>query len=52
MSDHNGLRYFHDQPNMNSRKAKWLATISEFDFHIKYINGKENNVGDSLNIRV
>ena len=31
MSDLNGLRYFFDQMNINSRKARWLATLSEFD---------------------
>jgi len=52
MSDHNGLRYLFDQPNLNVRQARWLATISEFDFNIRYINGKENGVVDSLSRRV
>ena len=37
MSDHSGLRYLFDQPNLNGRQARWLATISEFDFEIRYI---------------
>jgi len=48
MSGHSGLRYLFDQQNMNSRQAIWLATISEFDFEIRYIKGKENRVIDSL----
>lgn len=44
MSDHNGLRYLFDQLNMNSRKARWFPMISEFDFEIRYIKGKENRV--------
>ena len=32
MSDHNGLRYLLDQPNLNARKARRLAMISKFDF--------------------
>lgn len=28
MIDHSGLRYLFDQPNMNARKAIWLATLS------------------------
>jgi len=52
MSDHSGLRYLFDQPNMNARQARWLATISEFDFEIRYIKGKENNVVDALSRRV
>ncbi len=40
MSDHIGLRYLFDQPNLNARQAKWLAMINEFDFEIRYIKGK------------
>ena len=49
MSDHSGLRYLFDQLNLNGRKARWLATISEFDFEIRYIKGKENIVAYALN---
>eukprot|EP00253_Pinus_taeda_P002470 PITA_02470 len=35
MSDDNGLRYLFEQPNLNSRKARWLAMLSEFDFDIR-----------------
>jgi len=52
MSDHNGQRYLFDQSNMNSRKARWLAMISEFDFEIMYIKGKENRVPDALSRRI
>ena len=52
MSDQNGLRYLFDQPNLNVRQTRWLATLSEFDFEIKYINGKENWVADSLSRKV
>jgi len=48
MSDHSGLRYLFDQRNMNSRQARWSATISEFDFEIMSIKGKENRVVDAL----
>lgn len=52
MSDHSGLRYLFDQPNLNGRQARWLATISEFDFEIRYIKGKENKVVDAISRRV
>ena len=52
MSDHIGLRYLFDQPNLNTRQARWLATINDFDFDIRYIKGKENKVADALNRRV
>jgi len=52
MSDHSGLRYSFDQPNLNSRKDRWLSTLSEIDFEIKYIKGKENRVVYALRRRV
>ena len=52
MSDHSGLRFLFDQPNLNVRQARWLAMISEFDFEIRCIKGKENNVKNSLSKRV
>ena len=52
MNDHSGLRYFFEQPNINAKKARWLATLSEFDFEIRYIKGKENQVADSLSRKV
>lgn len=42
------VRYLFDQPNLNARKARWLGTLSEFDFEIRYIKGKENKIADAL----
>eukprot|EP00253_Pinus_taeda_P012988 PITA_12988 len=47
MSDNNELRYLFDQLNLDVRKARWLATINELNFAIRYIKGKENKVVDS-----
>lgn len=52
MSQHIGIRYLFDQPNLNARQARWLATLNNFDFEIKYIKGKENMVADALSKRV
>jgi len=52
MSDHSGLRYLFDQPNLNFRKARWLDTITDFEFKTRYIKGKENTVVDVLRGRV
>ena len=52
MSDHSGFRYLFDQPNMNFRKDRWLATLNEFDFEIRYIKEKDNRVADALSRRV
>jgi hypothetical protein len=48
MTDHSGLRYLFDQQKINVRKARWMALLSEFDFEIKHIKGKENRVVDAL----
>jgi hypothetical protein len=48
MTDHSGLRYLFDQPKLNVRQARWMALLSEFDFEIKHIKGKENRVDNSL----
>ena len=36
-----------DQPNLNARQASWLAFLSEYDFKIQHIKGKENKVVDA-----
>lgn len=47
MNDHSGLRYLFDQMNLNTRQARWLTMISEFDFEIRYIKGKDSRVVDA-----
>ena len=51
-TDHCGLKYLFDQPTLNSRKARWLDFLCEFDFEIKHIKGKENKVVDALSRKV
>jgi hypothetical protein len=48
MKYHYGLRHMFDQPKLNSRQARWMSLLSEFDFEIKHIKGKENRVVDAL----
>ena len=48
MTDNKGLKYLLDQPNLNARKSRWLAFLSEYDFEIQHIKGKENKVVDAL----
>jgi hypothetical protein len=48
MTDHCVLRYLFSQPKLNARQARWMALLSEFDFEIKHIKGKENRVIDAL----
>jgi hypothetical protein len=44
--DHIGLKYLFEQPTSNARKTRWLEFLSEYDFDIKHIKGKENKVVD------
>ena len=48
MTYNKGLKYLLDQPNLNARQARWLAFLSEYDFEIQHIKGKENKVVDAL----
>jgi len=48
MTNNKGLKYLLDQPNLNARQARWLALLSEYDFEIQHIKGKENKVVDAL----
>ena len=41
-----------NQPNLNERQARWLSFLSEFDFEVRHIKGKENKVADALSRRV
>jgi hypothetical protein len=50
--DHNGLQYLFDQPNLNARQSRWLEFLSEYNFDINHIKGKENKVADTLSRRV
>lgn len=50
ISNHGGLRYFFDQPKLNSRQSSWLYLTSEFNFEIRCIKGKENKVENVLSI--
>jgi hypothetical protein len=50
--DHIGLKYLFGQPILNAKQSRWLEFLSEYDFDIKYIKGKENNVVDALSRRV
>jgi hypothetical protein len=48
MADHCGLRYMFYQPKINVIQARWMALLSEFDFEIKHIKGKENSLVHAL----
>ena len=47
-TNHNSLRYFLTQKDLNEGYKKWVSKIQEFDFYIEYVNGKNNLVVDAL----
>lgn len=47
-TDHSNLTSFFNQPTLNACQARWTAFLSEFDFVIKHLKGKENRVADAL----
>jgi hypothetical protein len=51
INQNNGVKYLFSQPDLNARKARWLAFLSEFDFKVRHIKGKENKVADALSRR-
>ena len=50
-NDHNSLRHFLTQKDINERKQKWVSKVQEFDFDIEYVKGKSNLVVDALSRR-
>ena len=43
-TDHDGLKYLFEQPNLNEIQRRWMELLCEYDFDIKHIKGKENKV--------
>jgi hypothetical protein len=50
-SDHNSLKYFLEQKNLNERHQKWVIKIQAYDFDIEFVKGKNNVVADALSGR-
>lgn len=48
VTDHRSLTYFHAQPNLSRRQARWMEFLQSFDLEIKYTPGKGNVVADAL----
>ena len=48
IKDYLSLKYLFDQKNLNTRHARWLSFLSEYDFEIKHIKIKENKVAETL----
>ena len=52
MSDNISLKYLFEHQNLNARQERWMSFLSEYDFEIKHIKGKENKVANALNRKV
>jgi hypothetical protein len=51
-TNHSGLKHFFGQPTLNARQIRWLEFLSEYEFDINHVKGKENKVDDALIRRV
>ena len=47
-TDHNNLRFFLEQKQLQERQQKWISKIQAYDFDIEYVKGKNNVVADAL----
>jgi len=52
LTDHHSLTHYFSQPTLNVRQARWADFLSGFDFDIKYLKGRENQVADTLSRKV
>ena len=51
LTDNSGVKFLFSQLDLNTKQARWLAFLSEFDFEVRHINGKEKKVANALSIR-
>jgi hypothetical protein len=42
--NHNSLRHFLGQKDLNERQQKWVRKLQAYDFNIEYVKGKKNAV--------
>ena len=47
-TDHNSLRHFLTQKELNDRKQKWVRKVQSYDFDIEYKKGEMNVVANTL----
>jgi len=50
--DRSGLKYLFEQRTLNARHTRWMEFLSEYNFDINHIKGKNNKVVDALSRRV
>ncbi len=47
-TDHQPLKWLMKQENPSGRLARWMYKLSEYQFTVKYLKGKDNVVADAL----
>ena len=47
-TDHQSLKYFFTQKELNMRQRRWLELVTDYDCEILYHPGKANRVADAL----
>jgi hypothetical protein len=52
LTDNSGVKYMFNQPDLNARQERWIAFLSEFDFEVRHIKGKENKVEYALSRKI
>jgi hypothetical protein len=48
LTDHQPLKYWQSQTHLSKRQMRWLETLADYNFDIKYIPGLVNRVSDGL----
>ena len=52
LTNNSGLKHLFSQPDLNVRQERWLVFLSEFNFDVRHIKGKENKVAYALSQRI
>ena len=47
-TDHQSLKYLDTQPYLSKQQIRWVETLQQYDFTIKYQPGSSNQVADAL----
>ncbi|XP_059070586.1 uncharacterized protein LOC131860220 [Cryptomeria japonica] len=51
-TDHNSLKHFINQRDLNDGQQKWVSKLQSYNFDIVYVKGKKNIVADALSRRL